>query len=88
MAKEVFVSLTVTDPVLIAGIEFARDLYNAGMSETQAAEGKSALTSEEYVTFVGREAVKSYARQKIEYDFSTLGIITKQQRDAAIAALA
>lgn len=52
------VTLEVTDPRLIAGIEYARDLKNAAL-----AEGETPLTSEEYILFVAASAVESYAEQ-------------------------
>ena len=58
------VTLEVTDPRLIAGVEYARDMKNASMPAP--AEGEDApapLTSEEYILFVAGSAVESYAEQ-------------------------
>lgn len=52
------VTLSVTDPRLIAGVEYARDMKNAAMLE-----GETPLTSEEYILFVAGSAVASYAEQ-------------------------
>jgi len=41
----------------------------------------------DYVRFVGTQTVKSYAQQKVRADFDE-GLISKAQRDAALAALA
>lgn len=52
------VTLEVTDPRLIAGVEYARDMKNASL-----AEGETPLTSENYILFVAGSAVQSYADQ-------------------------
>lgn len=52
------VTLEVTDPRLIAGVEYARDQKNETL-----AEGETPLTSEEYILFVAASAVASYAEQ-------------------------
>lgn len=36
MSDPITISLTISDPVLIAGVEYARDLYNAALPEVQA----------------------------------------------------
>lgn len=52
------VTLEVTDPRLISGVEYARDLKNATLPE-----GETPLTSEGYILFVAASAVQSYADQ-------------------------
>lgn len=74
MADEINVELSITDPRLIAGLEYARDLYNASLPPltpaSTDAEGNAVpevpavgLTSEEYILFVAGSAVESYAQQ-------------------------
>jgi len=74
-ADPIKVTLFVDDPRLVAGVEYARDLYN----KTTCPEGSSKilltvnppiekevckpLTSEEYILFVAKSAVESYATQ-------------------------
>ena len=76
------VQLTIENPTLIAGVEHARDLYNATLPEDT-----KPLTSEDYIMFIAKSAVVSYARQKIEADFDA-GDMTKKDKDAALTALA
>ena len=52
------VTFEITDPRLIAGVEYARDQKNATLPE-----GETPLTSEGYILFVAASAVKSYADQ-------------------------
>jgi hypothetical protein len=69
------VEIIIDDPAQIAGVEYARDLYN----KTSCPESSSKilltvnppiekevcklLTSEEYILFVAKSAVESYATQ-------------------------
>ena len=51
------VEIIIDDPAQIAGIEYARDLYNKGRPDDKP------ISSEEYITFVMRSAADSYAQQ-------------------------
>lgn len=98
----IIVNLEITDPVLIAGVTYAMGLYNESLPE-QVIDPSGATDTDgnpvmianparfadpaDYVRWVGTQAVKSYARQKAQADFDE-GLITKAQRDAALAALA
>lgn len=52
------VTLKITDPRLIAGVEYARDQKNAAMEEDEAP-----LTSEGYIQFVMASALADWANQ-------------------------
>jgi len=60
------VELVVDTPERIAGVEYARDLYNSNLPKPE--EGSDApvvapLTSEEYIMFVLASAADSWATQ-------------------------
>ena len=57
-ADPIKVMFAIEDPKLIAGVEYARDQYNA----TLPADAPK-LSSEDYIFFVARSAVESYAAQ-------------------------
>ena len=57
---EINVTLSITDPALVAGVEFARDLHN------EQNKDQKPLSSEEYVLFVASSAAMSYALQATE----------------------
>ena len=59
-ASPVAQTLSVTDPALVAGVEFARDLYN------EQNKSQKPLSSEEYILFVASSAAASYATQANE----------------------
>lgn len=52
------VTLKVTDPRLIAGVEYARNLKNETLGEDE-----TPLTNAEYITFVFDSSIESYAQQ-------------------------
>lgn len=54
---EINVTLSITDPALVAGVEFARDLYN------EQNKSQKPLTSEDYILFIASSAAASYAAQ-------------------------
>lgn len=60
------VLFSVEDPRLISGIEYARDLYNATacpeLQRTSETPCKP-LSSEDYIFFVAKSAIESYAAQ-------------------------
>ena len=51
------IEIIIDDPAQIAGVEYARDLYNLNHPDD------TPLSSEEYITFVMRSAADSYAQQ-------------------------
>jgi hypothetical protein len=51
------VEIIIDEPAQIAGVEYARDLYN----DTRPDE--KPLSSEDYITFVMQSAADSYAQQ-------------------------
>jgi hypothetical protein len=58
------VLFSVEDPRLIAGIEYARDLYNASacpVAQRTSENPCKPLSSEDYIFFVARSAIESYA---------------------------
>ena len=96
----IIISIEITDPVLIADVEHAMNLYNATLPEQidsgeKDGEGNAIMIANparfadpaDYVRWVGTQAIKSYARKKARADYDA-GDISKAQRDAALAALA
>ena len=58
----VFPETIIEDPAKIAGVEHARDLYNA------ANPSQKPLTASEYLQFIAISAVTSYAEAKTRHD--------------------
>ena len=62
MAQVIFPETVIEDPAKVAGVEHARDLYNA------ANPSQKLLTSSEYLQFIAISAVTSYAEAKARHD--------------------
>lgn len=62
MPKIIFPETIIEDPAKVAGVEHARDLYNASRP------GEKPITSGEYLGFIAMSAVASYTEQKATHD--------------------
>lgn len=62
MSFVIFPETLVEDPAKVAGVEHARDLYNA------ANPSQKPLTASEYLQFIAISAVTSYATAKERHD--------------------
>ena len=58
----IFPETIIEDPAKVAGVEHARDLYNA------ANPSQKPLTASEYLQFIAISAVSSYAEAKARHD--------------------
>ena len=62
MSFVIFPETLIEDPAKVAGVEHARDLYNA------ANPSQEPLTASEYLQFIAISAVTSYADAKARHD--------------------
>lgn len=62
MPQVIFPETLIKDAAKVAGVEYARDLYNA------ANPSRKPLTASEYLQFIAISAVTSYADAKERHD--------------------